>query len=246
MKARLGVLCAAAAAGLFLSGCVQIHTFKPNEVVFSKYDETNLGVSTAADVLGYLQDPELELLSQSENVAVAWGEQEDGETHWFNMVTFADEDLTAIRKYAFALVEKKPFKNAAPRPTFQFEAAVIMPAEILAAEYPSQNARFIAVFDELRDMFHDDAAEVTADSETLESSAIMVNRMLNAVFAKFGSSPALAARLPQPEGLEFLNPSLGDTRIRMLIEDNLVRLKVRSERGWFQKLFEDDAEVMEM
>lgn len=245
MKARVTLWIAGVCALLLLSGCVQ--TFNPNEKVFSKFYATNLGLSSSANVLGYLQDPSLELLSQSERVAVSWGQQDDGQTHWFNMVVFDEEDLTAVRKYAFSQVEQRLYVNAAPDPLLRFDAAMFMEPEILDAEYPTQNARYIAVLDAVRDRFHDDADEVIQDSEVLHGSSLMVNRTLNAILNKLYNSPALAAQLPRLEGLEFVHPTLGESRVRMLIEDGTVKLKIKASDDWFDKKpFEEQPDVQNM
>lgn len=246
MKARVGLRIVGAAAAVLLSGCVRIQTFNPDERMFARFYTTELELSTSAEVLGYLQHSEDEYLSQSESVAASWGERDDGRTHWFNMVAFDEEDLTAVRKYAFALVERRLYYNAPPRPTLRFDASLVMLPEVLEAEYPSQNARYIAVIDALRGRFHDDAAEVTGDSQVLQSSSMMVNQALNAILWKLDRSPALATDLPRMEGLEFLHPIFGESRARMLIEGDTVKLKVKAGKPWFQKPFEEHPDVQNM
>lgn len=246
VKSRTGLPIAGAVAVLFLSGCIRIQTFNPDEQVFARFYTTRLGQSTSAEVLGYLQNPENELLSQSESVAASWGEKDKGQTHWFNMAAFDEEDLTAVRKYAFSLMERRLHFNAPPRPTLRFDASLMLSAEVLKAEYSSQNARYIAVLDAVRERFHDDTAEVTGDSQVLQSSAVMVNQALNAVLRKLGSSPAFAAYLPRPEGVEFEHPVLGLSYIRMIIEGDIVNLKVKAGKSWFHKPFEEHPDVQNM
>ena len=106
----MGLWIAGLGAVMLLSGCVQVQTFNPNEAVFAKYYATDLEWSTSADVLSYLQNPETELLSQSERVAASWGDRDDGQTHWFNLVAFDDEEMTAERKYAFVLLKQRIWK----------------------------------------------------------------------------------------------------------------------------------------
>ena len=244
VKARgfLGIV--GVCAALCLSGCVQ--TFNANQKVFSRYYATTLKLSTSASVLSYLQDPETELLSQSENVAVSWGGRDKGETHWFNMVAFAEEDLTAVRKYSFALVERHLMWNSAPTPTLRFDAEVVLEPDVLEGEYAGQNARLIAVLNAVKTAFHDDGAEVIADGAGLRSSVMMVNQALNAAATELVISPALAVNLPKLEGLTFQHPTLGEGRVRMLIEDDIVKLKIKATKRWLEKPFEKQSDVQNM
>ena len=84
-----------------LAGC---QTFDEEETVYTKYYQTTLGYSTSADVLDMIHEPLDEYLSQSESVVASWNEGDKGQTHWFNMVAFDEETLTAVRKYGFSLV----------------------------------------------------------------------------------------------------------------------------------------------
>ena len=79
-----------------LSGC---RTFDSDKEVFGRYYLTTLKLSKSADILGIIQNEEIELLSQSENVIASWGQKKNDSILWFNMVTFDQDNLTATRKY---------------------------------------------------------------------------------------------------------------------------------------------------
>lgn len=227
-----------------LGGC---QTFDEEKYVFSKYYQTTLGYSTSADVLDSIQDPLDEYLSQSESVVASWNEGDKGQTHWFNMVAFDEESLRAVRKYGFSLVEQKLGPNAPPAPKMRLDGELIMDAEILDAVYPTQNARFIAVLEAVKTEFHDDALNLITDSQVLHSSTMMVNQALNAVLVKLQTNPAMAVRLPWLEGLEFEHPILGAGRIRMLILDNVVKIKIKASPAWFKFTpFEQQPDVIYM
>lgn len=236
---------AALPAVLLLGGCVQ--TFNEDQVVFQKYDRTLLRQSTSAQVLSSIYDPIDEYLSQSESVVAAWNERDKGRTHWFNMVAFDDDSLLAVRKYGFACVEQRLGPNAPPRPKLRLDAELVLDAEILQAAYPSQNARLIAVLKEAAKQFNADALQVTSDSRTLESSVMMAAQLLQTVLVKLEQSPAQASRLTWLEGLEFEHPILGQSRIRMLILNDLVKIKIKASPAWFRKdPFEKHPDVMYM
>jgi len=236
---------AALPAFLLLSGCVQ--TFNEEKVVFEKYDGTILRQSTSAQVLSSICDPLFEYLSQSESVAASWNERDKGRTHWFNMVAFDEESLLAVRKYGFSCVEQRLGPNAPPRPKVRLDAELVLDEQVLNAAYPTQNARFIAVLKEVQKQFNNDALQVTADSGTLQSSAMMVSQLFQSVLIKLEQSPALASHLSWLEGLEFEHPTLGPSRIRMLILNDIVKIKIKASPAWFRKIpFEKHPDVMYM
>lgn len=243
---RTGLIAIAALpACLLLGGCVQ--TFNEDTVVFPKYDRVVLRQSTSAQVLSFIYDPLDEYLSQSESVVAAWNERDKGRTHWFNMVAFDEDTLLAVRKYGFSCVEQRLGPNAPPRPKVRLDAELVLGPEILDAAYPTQNARLIAVLKEVHKQLNADALQVSADSQTLQSSAMMAAQLLQAVWVKLDQSPALAARLGWLEGLEFDHPTLGQSRIRMLILNDVVKIKIKASPAWFRNApFEKHPDVMYM
>ena len=57
---RMTLLCITLTAVLALSGCSPLESYEP---VFDRYYSTTLKLSTSADVLAMVQEPETELLS---------------------------------------------------------------------------------------------------------------------------------------------------------------------------------------
>lgn len=237
-KYGLYLTAAIVSTAVFLSGC----RVPPNkyEGVFDRYYSTTLKMSTSSDVLAVLQNDD-ELLSTSENVVATWGKAGGKDrTHWFNMVAFDEETMLAIRKYGFILEETRWGLNRTPLPALRFDAEIVMPAEILEAPYPSANARLIEILKESRDAFKDDSAELTYDADVLRGSVMMVQQALNSVVLKLTQSPAYAVNLPLLEGLEFDHPTLSESRIRMVIEEDIVKIKIKAGKPWFQ----DPAELL--
>lgn len=241
---------------LCLAGCVNmpLHLY---ESVFDRYYAVTLKVSTSADVLAIMQqDPENELISQSESVIAAWGkkgdEQEVSRTHWFNMAAFDEEALTAIRKYGFILEETTHGVNRTPRPGLRFDAAVVMDPDILDAPYANNNEKQIAILKAVQDAFNADAMELTYESDVLTSSTLMVQQAINNALKKLNRSPAYAAHLSRPEGMAFDHMTLGESYIRMLIQDDIVRVKIKAGKAWFHKFwlldrpFEEHPDVQHM
>ena len=239
------VLCIALTVVLVLSGCSPLESYEP---VFDRYYSTTLKLSTSADVLAMVQEPETELLSQSESVVAAWGvEGKKDRTHWFNMVAFDEEQMNAVRKYGFILEERHWWWNSPPAPALRLDAAMVMDPEILEAAYASKNEKQVEVLKAVKKAFTVDAQELTFDSRSLLNSTDMVKQALKSVLTKLDHSPAYADKLPLYEGVAFDHPTLGESYIRMLIEGDVVKIKIKCGKAWFSKEpFEEQADVIYM
>ena len=230
---------------ILLSGCGTVGAIN-REGIFGRYDRTVLKQSTPADVLSYIQEPDKEHLSQSESVLASWGNAWKDRTHWFDMVAFDEQQLTAVRKYAFTLEDYRG-PNTKPRAKLRLDAEAIIDSQTLNAAYPTQNQMRIEILKKLKTSFFDDSQAVDFESQSLQSSSLMVTQALNNLLTKLDQSPALAEDLSKPQGLEFNDMTLGVSRARMLIEDDKVKLKIKAGKGWFKwQPFEKQKDVMDM
>ena len=203
--------------------------------VFDRYYMTTLKFSTSADVLGRIQQDPAEFLSQSESVIASWGQKWSGSALWFNMVAFDEDQLTAVRKYAFLANEKAKSFYVLPAQSLRFDAQIVLDEKLLEEPYANENERRIAILRSTLSAFRQDIGQLTFDSQTLTSASMMVNRTLNTITVKLDQSPALAVTLPDLTGLDFLHPTLGKGRARMLINGDLVKLKVKVGTGWLKR-----------
>jgi len=243
---RITILCITLTSLLALSGCVD--SLNSYSGVFDRYYSTTLKLSTSADVLAMVQELETELLSQSESVVAAWGvEDKNDRTHWFNMVAFDEEQMNAVRKYGFILEERHWGWNIAPAPALRLDAEMVMDAEVLEAAYAGNNEKQIEIIRRAKELFGRDALELTFDSRSLRNSTDMVKQAFKSILVKLGHSPAYAVKLPLFEGMAFDHPTLGESRIRMLIEGDIVRIKIKCSKHWFSKEpFEEHDDVIYM
>lgn len=221
------------AAVLVLTGCSDpLDRYDPT---FQRYNFTELKVNSSADVLSWIQDPN-ELLSQSESVVVSWGQGGPKDrTHYFNMVAFDEEELYAVRKYGFIHEETHWGWNRTPDPALRFDAELVMDAEVLEAPYANNNEKYIEILKAVREQFQLDAQEIVHDSDVFRNSTMMVNRALNRILYELDHTPAYAVYLPQLRGMGFDHPILGKSRVRMLIEDDRVKIKIKCGKNWFKK-----------
>ena len=245
MTVKTTLLCITLTAVLALSGCSPLEMYEP---VFDRYHSTTLKLSTSADVLAMVQEPETELLSQSESVVAAWGvEGKKDRTHWFNMVAFDEEQMNAVRKYGFILEERHWWWNSPPAPALRLDAEMVMDTEVLEAAYAGNNEKHIEIFKAAKEAFSADALELTFESRSFRNSTDMVKQALKSVLLNLDRSPAYAIKLPLVEGMAFDHPTLGESYIRMLVEGDTVKIKIKCGKAWFKKEpFEEQADVLYM
>lgn len=212
--------------------------------VFGRYYLTTLRFSTSADILSVIADNEKELLSQSQSVVASYGQKKDAAELWFNMVAFDEDKLTAVRKYAFLVDEStRPYVMARQR-KLRFDARVMVGAKILAEPFDNENARNIAILNDVSSKFSDDIGQLTFDSADLKSAAILMKHVFNTVLRKLDDSPASAVRLAGAAGMEFEHMNLGKGHIRMVRHNDMVSVKIKI--GQAAKGFENQPDVKNM
>ena len=73
---------------------------------------------------------------------------------------------------------------------------------------------------------------------------MMTQQVLNHIIQKLNSSPALAARLSDFEGMEFDHMNFNKGRVRLVIEDDIAKIKVKI--GTTSKSFAEQDDVIAM
>ena len=237
------ILCKITLAGLccvFFSGC-----FGSEEVferVWSEgkpytsslpdaYDRIDLKETTSADVLTFIkrEEPDIELLSQSESVVASFGEKKETKQFWVTLVAFNEESFTADRKY-FLTVDEKPWHLLAEGQRLRFDTEMVFGMEQLEAPYSNENARRIAILQQVLENCRTDILPVRQDSRVLNASAMIINQTLERLLYIFDKSPARAAWLERRDGLEFDHPTMGWGKVRMVIDEDIVKLKIKVGR----------------
>ena len=212
--------------------------------VYNRYELTVLKFSTSSDVLSYVGDPESELLSQSESVVASYGEAKKGSILWFNVVAFDEESLLAARKYAFLADEKSRHYVVAGSLKQGFDAEAVVGQEILDKPYANENERRIAVIRNVNENFTKDMNRLASDSRALNSMVLMAKQTLNRIVQILESSPAKAVRISEYGGLEFDHMMFGKGRVKMVLEGDIAKVKVKF--GSLAEDFETQPDVMDM
>jgi hypothetical protein len=215
-----------------LSGCAVVEYFKPekppyDEQLSQSYYLTQLKLSTAADVLGVINRPEYELLSQSRSVIASSGQKKKGREIWFNMAAFDENTLTAKRKYFFLVDEKPKSFWVQPKRILNFDSEMVMGAELFNEPFANENAKRIAILKKVLANVRRDMAEVAPEHKNLNTCGMLINQTIETVLVKLESSPLLAAKLNPMEGLDFDHITLGPGTIWMGIVGDIVNIRIR-------------------
>lgn len=227
--AVLGILMVSAGCGYLRQPMERLNVEQAphNRTLPESYDRVMINQDTSADVLEVIDRPDWEKLAQSESVIASWGQKKNGYHMWFTAVGFDEEGTLARRKY-FGIIDEKSWHMFAEDLKLWFDAQVAMPAEVIDQAYPTQNARRVAVLRALLDAFSEDMLTVSDNSQVLESSRLMMRQTFSSILWKLNQSPGMAEDLADvDEGMMFDHPTLGDGRIRMLIEGSIVTLRIK-------------------
>jgi hypothetical protein len=215
-----------------IAGCYVVEFFKPegppaNEQIYAIYRQTTLKQSTSADVLTLFGRPEYGLLSQSKSIIALAGQKKKGYKSWFNMAAFDENSLIANRKYAFIADERPRQLFVEPWEGVDFDCQMVLSKEVLDEPYANENARRIAILKQVGADTRKDTKEVGADNEVIARCGMIVGQAIDTLAVKLDGSPAIAAGLSEPEGLEFEDMSFDKGRMRMVVEDDVVTVKIR-------------------
>lgn len=212
-----------------MAGCVFAFTgcTKPaDESLDTGYRLTVIKQSNPTSVLAAIHKPEEELLSQSGNVVISWGEKRGGKQVWFNMVRFDENNLYAQRKYFFA-VDEKPLKwPMVDKEFLRLEAEVVLDKDVLEEPYANNNLRRIGFIKQILADFKEDVSEVRSDNIRIDEASLMVNQMIGRALFVLDKSNALATRLNTEEGMEIDHPTLGKGHIWLTTRADVTELKV--------------------
>lgn len=190
------------------------------------YNQTNLKESTSADVLTTIHSSKYDLLSQSKSVVASLGQKKMTHHTWFNMVAFDENELTANRKYLLIINERPKVLFSEPWEGVTYDSEMVLETEVLDKPYADENARRIAILKQVLEDVRKDIAEVAPDNKMLDICGMLINQALQTVLVKLDSSPVLASKLSEPAGLDFGHPNLDRGKIQMLIEGDVVAVKM--------------------
>ncbi|MDD5134392.1 MAG: hypothetical protein PHP01_03150 [Phycisphaerae bacterium] len=247
MKAKgIYLVCAAATVLAFFSGCgvteEPLERITPESKPYTKYlpdayNSIELNRSTSAYVLDVIKQHKGELVAQSPSVVAGWGEKKKTYQFWLTMAGFSEEDFTVTRKY-FLAVDEKPWHLGAEGQKLRFDCQMILDEQTLSEPYTSENQQRIAILRKVLENTRDDIAQVKEESRVLDTGGMMINQSLERILYVLNESPAIAEKLSDDNGLAFDHPTLGKSRVQMILNDNVVKVKIRIGSLW--RIWEKD------
>ena len=153
------------------AGCQQ--RFQMDTEVFDRFDLVTLKVSKSADVLHALKKDD-EMIAQSPTVVVSWGQRNEQDHLWCNVVAFDDQTLAAARKYAAAFEEFDRVVYITARRKLRFDAQLVVPRQLLDEPYADAGARNRAVLAWAIDTFKHDMDSLGDENTELAGLVMLV------------------------------------------------------------------------
>jgi len=221
---------------VFLGGCsvdkISLDYFKGAGMEYDGdmkigYDVIQLKISSAADAFAAMVKSNSELLSQSKNVVAEVGQDKDGRMHWFTMVGFDENSLTAQRKYFFLVDEEPKLISWSAKKMMFFETEMAVSGDVLDAAYTAESARRIAILEAVKATLASDVDEVAPDNKKFDICGMLLNQTLEGIIRNLKQSPALTGKLDIEDGIEFDHPTLGAGRVYMEVIGDVVTAKIR-------------------
>jgi hypothetical protein len=111
---------------------------------------------------------------------------------------------------------------------------MVLGKEVLGEPYASENERRIAVLRYVLDSVREDIKELGDDDDVpgqynkkLDVCGMLINQTLKLILVKLESSPVLAAKLSNTEGLDFDHINFGVGKIWMVVTEDTVAVNTR-------------------
>ncbi|HSV27043.1 MAG TPA: hypothetical protein VLH60_04040 [Sedimentisphaerales bacterium] len=211
--------------------------------LMATFNETALRQSNAGDVLMAVRHHDLQMVTQGQHAVAVSGPVLPAQRTWLTLVTF-DESLTASGKYFF-LINDEPRAFLYTRTLrARFDIEKVITPEVLAANYPDEESRVIAVFRDLTNGFIASTREVRLADNRTRACAMAGGQLLGEILTGLTRTPVDAGRIASTAGVPFDHSTMGKGRYRMVIEGDVARLKiiVGSVREDFDRI--PDAQTM--
>jgi hypothetical protein len=214
------------------------------------YDRTQLKSTTSLEVLNLARDPAYQfppseaepvLLAQSDTVVAYSGRSAPRLRTWLDLVAFDALRMTASRKYFFCIDERatadpgRPgHRWLLPRQGLLFDGACLVDPEILTTPYATEEAQKIAVVKWLAERFQNDVTALVGRSKAsapgnqqIAVSGMMVNQVFQGILSELAQSPGLAKNLATEQGIPFPHLSLGEGRVRLVVNNDTAVVMIR-------------------
>ena len=233
------------------SGCSGSESDKlPYARLALPYERTQLKTSTSLDVLSVARDPAYQfrpseaepvLLTQSETVIAYSGRSAQGRKTWLDLIALDGFRMTASRKYFFCIDEqttndpsRPDHRWLVPRKGLLFDSEFVVDPGVLTTPYATEEAQKIALVKWLAARFKADVTALVGrakapaqGNEQIAVSGMMVNQLFQGILTELAQSPGLAQNLGSDQGIPFPHASLGEGRLRLLVNNDTAVVTIR-------------------
>ncbi len=121
-----------------------------------------------------------------------------------------------------------------PRKGLLFDSEFVVDPEVLTTPYATEEAQKIAVVKWLAERFQSDVTALVGrpkapaqGNEQIVVSGMMVNQLFQGILTELAQSPGLAKNLGTDQGIQFPHPSLGEGRLRLLVNNDTAVVTIR-------------------
>jgi hypothetical protein len=153
---------------------------------------------------------------------------------WFNMVTFHQYRLNVIRKAFFVVNDKETSLGTHTTRSLRFDCQTVLPTEVLTKQYSSESARQIDILELVFSAVRSDIDAIGAgtgspaqSNQMLSACGLLINQTFETIVLKLESSPVLATRLSEPDGVQFDHISFDKGTIQMTAEGDIATIHIR-------------------
>ncbi len=122
----------------------------------------------------------------------------------------------------------------------------MMAPAVMDEPYTSGNIKRIEILDTVRKLYNSDMKQLELDNRKMSNIGLLVNQTINTVIIGLKESPAFAEMLEMYDGYDFDHPTLGQGKIRMVIDDQRKVVKVKIKIGTVIKNWSDQPDVIEI
>lgn len=244
------LLCCILLLVFFAGGCSAIDLLlgkQPKKHSYQQLAETYnriiLKKSVTLDVIPRIQRseaelgsllPSTELLSRSENTVASLGQSKDGYKTWFNMASFHEYRLTAVRKSFFLVNDKETSLGSRTSRSLIFDCEMVLPVDVPGQQNLNESSRQIALLKYVLSTLKKDIDDLDADTDIsgqsnqmLSVCGMLLNQTFETILRKLDSSPILATRLNESGGVRFGHINFNNGAIRMAVEADIVTMHIR-------------------
>jgi hypothetical protein len=195
-----------------------------NELMVT-FNKTTLNQSSSGDVVASVLYPTLQYVTQSQNTVAISGSKRIRARNWLTLISFG-ERLTASGKYFFLINDKPQAFMYTKLILARLDVEKTITPEVLNKNYPDEEVKNIAILRDILSGFNASVREVKSSDAHIRSCSMAVDQLLGEILTRLKTSSIEASRFADPDGMPFDNSNMGTGRLRMVIEGDIVKLKI--------------------